>query len=324
MIEVGVRKDCFGLFLCYYYCFVKDLGFMNQVVFFVGGGLLCILYEFMCEIGEDDNFVKYVQMFFFFIVWNLLMNKWKEFLFCKYNVCCNYMSFDSVFIYVFCDIVMRFYKILCMLKDYINMGVELLFMIEIYDFRMGKWKECVLYDGERMCFSFGSGQGVYCDGVVYFQLWWLWLWILFCFDVVWEKWSEEDFEQWLLRLFEWNGMLMMMLLLLDSWNKYELVFVYCCVENWWIDVGIVIFFEVWREFFWGEEVVVCGNFLCLSGYDCYGMFKIVVYDKEENFWCFLLFLLIVLCKYLLFCEFCFVFWYMLLFIVELQFGIIKF
>lgn len=314
--EVGARKDCFGLFLRHHYRFAKDSGLMNQVVFSAGGGLLCILHESMREIGEDDNPVKYAQTLFPFIVWNPLTNKWKELPPCKYNVRRNYTSSDSAFIHAFRDTATRSYKILCTLKDYTNTGAELPLTTEIYDSRTGKWKECAPYDGERMRSSFGSGQGVYCDGVVYFQLWRPRSWILFCFDVAREKWSEEDSEQRSLRLFEWNGMLMTTLPPLDSWNKYESAFVYRRVENRWIDVGIAIPSEVRREFSRGEEVVACGNFLCLSGYDRHGTFKTAVYDKEENLWRFPSSSSTASCKHLPPCELRFVFRYTPSFTVE--------
>lgn len=288
-MKVGAaRKDLgLGFFLRHLYCFAKE-GLMNQFVF-PAGGLLCILHESMREIGgedDDSNPVKYAQTLFPFLVWNPLTNKWKELPPCKYNVRRNYTGCDSAFIHAFRDNDTRAYKILCTLKDYTSTGAEMPLTTEMYDSRTGKWKECAPYDGQRMRSSFGSGQGVYCNGVVYFQLWRPRSWILFCFDVAREEWSEEDSEQRALRLFEWNGVLMTTLPPLESWNKYEAACVYRrdAVAKRWVEVGIAVPAEVRREFSRGEEMVACGNFLCLSGYDRHGTFKTAVYDKEHNHW----------------------------------------
>lgn len=282
---------------------------MNQFVY-PAGGLLCILHESMREIGDDDsNPVKYAQTLFPFLVWNPLTNHLRELPPCKYDVRRNNTSSDSAFIHAFRE--NQGYKILCTLKDYTSAGAEMPMTTEIYDSRTGKWKECAPYAGEGMRSSFGSGQGVYCHGVVYFQLRRPRSWILFCFDV---EWSEEDPVQRSLRLFEWNGMLMTTLPPLDNWNKYELAYV--CrrdrVAKRWVEVGIAIPSELRREFSRGEEIVVCVNILCLSGCDRHGTFKTAVYDKEENLWR----LPAAECKNLPPCELRFVFRYTPSFTVE--------
>ena len=304
-----------GIFLRQLYCFAKK-GLLNQFVF-PAGGLLCILHQSMREVGDDSNDpVKFTQTLFPFIVWNPLTNKWRELPPCKYNVCRNYSISDSSFIHAFRDNATRSYKILCTLKDYKTTGGEMPLTTEIYDSRTRVWKECATYDGQRMRSSFGSGQGVYCNGVVYFQLWRPRSWILFCFDVAREEWSEEESEQRSLRLFEWNGMLMTALPPLDSWNKYELAYVYRRdrAEKKWVDVGIAIPAEVRREFSRGEEIVAAENYLCLSGYDRHGTFKTAVFDKEENLW--RLPLSAPSCKDLPSCELRFVFRYTPSFTVE--------
>lgn len=283
-MEVATKGLHEGIFLRHLYCFAKE-GLMNQFVF-PASGLLCVLHESMREIGDDSNPVRYTQTLFPFIVWNPLTSKWRELPPCKHSVRRNYSVSDSAFIHAFRDDLTRSYKILCCLKDYTTTGAEMPLTTEVYDSRTGVWKECAAYDGARMRSSFGSGQGVYCGGVVYFQLWRPRSWILFCFDVAKEEWSEEESEQRSLRLFEWNGMLMTTLPPLDSWNKYESAYVFRRdkVERAWVDVGIAIPAEVRREFSRGEEIVASGSYLCLSGYDRHGTFKTAVYDKEENLW----------------------------------------
>lgn len=261
--------------------FTKDL--INQLVF-PAGGLLCILHQSLRQLVDDQesNPVKYAQTLFPFIVWNPLTLKWSELAPNLHNLRRHYTSSDSAFIHAFAH--NRGYKILVTLKDYTSTGGEKPMTTELYDSVTGKWKECAPYDGARMRSSYGSGQGVFCNGVVYFQLWRPRSWILFCFDVSKEVWSEEESEQRALRLFEWNGDLMTTLPPLDSWNKYEKSVLLRRCGKEWLEVGIAVPSEVRREFSRGEEIVACQNFLCLSGYDRHGSFKTAVYDQALDRW----------------------------------------
>lgn len=97
-----------------------------------------------------------------------------------------------------------------------------------------------------------------------------------------------------MEIFEWDGWLMIVMLLfvedyvfIDEMGYRILFFEWNGVNKRWVDIGIEILFKIRNKFVEDEEgveIVVSGNYFVIMGYMWDGSFRIVVYKCKEKYW----------------------------------------